>query len=972
MTGSNVVVTGMGIVSAAGMDAESVWNAIVRGQSGLTTLTTLASSRWAAQPIGEIRADLTSLGAPRAGSRSFRLAWLAIAQGIEEAGWALDDADWMRGAGLILGATTGGIRGSEDALENWLVNAKLTPRALAWHECASTTDLCARRLGLEGPCSTVSTACSSGALAIAMAAEALLTGEADRMIAGGVDALSRLTLNGFNSLMLVDPAGCRPFDARRAGMNLGEGAAVLALELESHARKRGAPILARLSGWGTSCDAHHATAPHPEGEGARGAMVKALESARLLPREIGYINAHGTGTRDNDLTEARALRSVFGSSVPPFSSTKGYFGHTLAASGAIEAVVSILSLTNEQLPPSLGFVNVDPEIGLTPLTKLTPAKPRFVMSNSFGFGGNNVTLIFGKVEFSPRRKMDPPLNIGRVTRAVEDFGLVDEEIPGVERGSLIDEEPLSFAERLRAVNFPSEEDILDAIAADLGMVRINLAEVSFSASVIEELTPEQVTQYRVMPVKATAKEIWLALSDPSNLRAIDFLSRMLGKKINCMIASEGDLEKAIKKYYGPEHFSITDEGNAQHFYVCGLGVATAAGCRPEDLFSAAAGGHVERGRVAGATPLPEAGVIAYRCADLPEQEELEPNKRRRMNHLLKMAVIATRRARAASEQPPPPGERTAICLGTGLGCLTDTFDFLSNMVAEKESAPMPAKFIRSVHNAPAAQAAMEIDARGLNSSPTHREITFETALWQAIGELKSDRADRAYAGACDELSPYLVSAGRSLGWWSEDPGPIEPFKPRGEPLPTSQLSSTIGPRLGSHARPTPGEGAVVVSLSAELGDTVPPHALARVGCCALGRWRMDPSGKFDADSESAWIESTLRRNGVSLNEIDLLLTGANGRPELDVMYLRSHAALQTRARRPIPLATYKQLCGEFASASAVGFALAVGIVGGDFPWQALCVGREPSAPKPCRTVLLYTLSLGGSRAITSLQPVKGA
>lgn len=811
----NIVVTGLGIISAAGLDVDSVWESIRHGRSGLTSLTSMGPSRWAEQPVGEIRADLASLGAPRAGSRSHKLIWLAIGQALAKARWETADRAWMGGAGLILGATTGGIRASESALEDWIVRGQRPSRSLAWHECASSTDLCARRLHLGGPTTTVSTACSSGALAISMAAELLVAGEADRMIAGGVDALCRLTINGFNSLKLVDPNGCRPFDARRAGMNLGEGAAALTLELEDAARRRGAPILARLCGWGTSCDAYHATAPHPEGAGAAAAMLKALASAGLGPEAIGYVNAHGTGTPDNDSTEVAALRSVFGSGIPPFSSTKRFFGHTLAASGAVEAVVSILALIRGELPPNLGFEREDAAIGLTPLTELTPAEPGHVMSNSFGFGGNNAVLIFGDAEKGPT---------GSATRR------------------------------------PNE------------------------------------------------------------------------------LASRAEI------------------------YVTGLGLVTAAGCRPEALFAAPGAGDVERSPVASADAVPEGKTIAYACKELPDREELDAKKRRRMNRLLKMAVIATRRARAAMDSPAPSAERTALCLGTGLGCLTDTGDFLANMIVENEIAPMPAKFIRSVHNAPAAQAAMEIGARGLNSAPTHREITFETALWQAMTELKGGRADVAFAGACDELSPYLIGVGRNRGWWTDDNGPLRPFEAIGE----------------APMRPTPGEGAVVIAMTAanatlaDEGTNAAPTPLARVGPCVLGRWRPGASGDIDAEFEASCIESTLAGHGISLDGIDMLLTGANGQRGLDDMYLRTHGALERRAGRSIPLGAYKQLCGEFASASAVGFALAVGLVRGEFDGDTLCNIPDSAVPRPCGAVLLYTLSPAGSRAITCVRSVEHA
>ncbi|HET8645739.1 MAG TPA: beta-ketoacyl-[acyl-carrier-protein] synthase family protein, partial [Vicinamibacteria bacterium] len=239
---------------------------------------------------------------------------------------------------------------------------------------------------------------SSGALAIATAAELIQAGEADVMLAGGADSLSRMTWGGFHSLLLVDPGGCRPFDASRAGTSLGEGAGVLVLEAEEFARRRGAPILARLSGWGASCDAHHATAPHPEGLGAAAAMQAALARAGLNASAVDYVNAHGTGTRDNDLAESKALKTVFGSRVPPFSSTKGFFGHALAASGAIEAVVCVEALRRQELPPNAGFTTLDPVIGLAPVATLQPARLTHVMSNSFGFGGNNAVLIFSRPE----------------------------------------------------------------------------------------------------------------------------------------------------------------------------------------------------------------------------------------------------------------------------------------------------------------------------------------------------------------------------------------------------------------------------------------------------------------------------------------------------------------------------------------------------------------------------------------------
>jgi 3-oxoacyl-(acyl-carrier-protein) synthase len=347
----------------------------------------------------------------------------------------------------VLGCSVGGSFNSERFLTTLIHGGKMRPRPARFHECVTSAHLIADQFGLHGPAMAVATACSSSAIAIATAAEMIVSGDADVMLAGGTDSLSRMTWGGFQSLLLVDAQGCRPFDSSRAGMSLGEGAAVLVLETEESARRRGATVLARLSGWGASCDAYHVTAPHPEGLGALTAMQSALRRAGLEPSAIDYVNAHGTGTRDNDLAESKALKALFGERVPPFSSTKRFFGHALAASGAIEAVVCVEALRRQQLPPNPGFSQADPAIGLQPVTALRSAKLTHVMSNSFGFGGNNAVLIFSTPETTPQlrptkpgpaavagisvtgpgtikvRAIEPPLPPGKVT--VHDCGALE-------------------------------------------------------------------------------------------------------------------------------------------------------------------------------------------------------------------------------------------------------------------------------------------------------------------------------------------------------------------------------------------------------------------------------------------------------------------------------------------------------------------------------------------------------------------
>jgi len=396
------VITGLGIVAAPGRGVEEIWRAVSTGTSGLKPLTLFQSPRYGQVVTGEIQHDLLALGAPTRSSRSDKLGWLAARDAIANA--KINFQNGGERAGVLLGTSVGGSYDSELFLTTLIKRGKMRSRPTRFHECSSTVDLIAEEFGLFGPGMALATACSSSALAIAMAAEMIMSGEADVMLAGGADSLSRMTWGGFHSLLLVDAAGCRPFDVTRAGMSHGEGAAILVLESDESAQRRGAKILARLSGWGTSCDAYHATAPHPQGAGATAAMQSALRRAGLEPGAIDYVNAHGTGTRDNDLAEAIALKTVFHNRVPPFSSTKRIFGHSLAASGAMEAVVCIEALRHQELPPNPGFTKCDPAIGLEPVTEKRHAPLTHVMSNSFGFGGNNGVLIFSKPETIPHTR----------------------------------------------------------------------------------------------------------------------------------------------------------------------------------------------------------------------------------------------------------------------------------------------------------------------------------------------------------------------------------------------------------------------------------------------------------------------------------------------------------------------------------------------------------------------------------------
>ena len=283
------------------------------------------------------------------------------------------------------------------------------------HSCGDNTRLMAEHFGCFTDYTTISTACSSAANALILGANMLKAGEADIVVAGGTEALSLFHLNGFNSLMILDKERCRPFDDTRAGLNLGEGAAFVVMETEEHARQRQAPIHAYLSGYGNACDAFHQTASSDNGEGAYLAMREALEMAGLQPADIDYVNAHGTGTPNNDQSESVALQRVFGSDLPPVSSTKGFTGHTTSASGSIEAVICLLAMHHGFIPANLGFAHPMTS-GIVPSIGADDCQLRHVLCNSFGFGGNDSALVFSASDNSRASLHTPHSSIKELSR----------------------------------------------------------------------------------------------------------------------------------------------------------------------------------------------------------------------------------------------------------------------------------------------------------------------------------------------------------------------------------------------------------------------------------------------------------------------------------------------------------------------------------------------------------------------------
>lgn len=382
-----IAITGLGIVSAAGWSLTETWSAIAQERSGLNPLTLFESNRRQNIPVGEVS------GAGEDTPRSEQLAWHAAHEAFVHAGMDKVPEPQRRRTALVLGICTGGMFESETFAREFLLNGQWPVEILKKHTCANTSNAVANRLGLTGPRYTVSNACASGAAAISIACEMLQSGEADIVLAGGVDSLTRLILNGFCSLLVVSDEGCRPFDADRKGMSVGEGAGMMVLETGQHARKRGAEIHGFVAGWGNTCSAYHPAAPDPDGSGALDAMSRALEVAGCRPRDVDYINAHGSGTMSNDSAESQAITKLFANHSPLVSSTKRFFGHTLAAAGAIEAIVCILAMKHQMVPANLGLRNPCQQATFDLARKTAPANIKVALSNSIGFGGSNSSLV---------------------------------------------------------------------------------------------------------------------------------------------------------------------------------------------------------------------------------------------------------------------------------------------------------------------------------------------------------------------------------------------------------------------------------------------------------------------------------------------------------------------------------------------------------------------------------------------------
>jgi 3-oxoacyl-(acyl-carrier-protein) synthase len=394
----NVYIAGVGVISAIGNNVAETLHALENHHAGIGPITILDTIHRSRLPVAEVKLSNESLakvtGMPKSVSRTALLSMIAAREAWEDAG--VDELKGLR-TGFVSANTVGGMDKTEDFFSDFLKNPHTGGRLrnVVHHECGSVTELVADQLGIKNLVTTISTACSSSANSIFFGARLIKHNKIDVVIAGGTDALTKFTINGFNTLQILDERPCTPFDENRKGLNLGEGAGYVVLVSERVAKVLTKSSYCRLSGYSNANDAHHQTASSPDGQGSYLAMKNALAQAGLKPTEIDYINLHGTGTANNDISEGTAIKRLFDPHYPKMSSTKSFTGHTLGASGGIEAVLAALSIRHGIIYPNLRWKNKMEALPFVPETNfLKDLRVRHVLSNSFGFGGNCSSLIF--------------------------------------------------------------------------------------------------------------------------------------------------------------------------------------------------------------------------------------------------------------------------------------------------------------------------------------------------------------------------------------------------------------------------------------------------------------------------------------------------------------------------------------------------------------------------------------------------
>lgn len=475
-----VVVSGMGAVTAIGRNLPEMWQAVTSGRHGFSEVERIDMTGYMTRIAGEIKGDLSaSLGEAFAGiDRVMQLAVTAAKEALQDAGW---DAGMPERSGCVIGTCLGGM----NSWQRWVKQRSEGKQAdpMLWEQMRfnGIAEGLAACFGISGPLLTISTACAAGGNAIGYAADLIRRGKADVVLAGGADALSEIAVAGFHSLQSLASEPCKPYSADRSGLTLGEGAGMLVLESEEHARRRSARIYAEILHYALSSDGYHPTAPHPEGEGAGRAIAQAVAKSGLAPEQIQYINGHGTGTPKNDSAETKSIIRALGETAAAnlhVSSTKSMIGHLLGAAGAVEGIVTILALYHGIIPPTVNFTSADHECTLhyTPCQAAAYPDLTYALSNNFAFGGNNCCIAFRRYREEEADSM-PLHSLHRASGGAAKPGAV--ELAVVKPATV---EPA--AAELTAVESIAEE--LEEAASEERIVITGLAQIGSAGASLED------------------------------------------------------------------------------------------------------------------------------------------------------------------------------------------------------------------------------------------------------------------------------------------------------------------------------------------------------------------------------------------------------------------------------------------------------------------------------------------------------
>lgn len=698
-------ITGAGIISSIGIGKEETCRSLLEERSGIGELKYLKTEHHEF-PVGEVKltddemCQRLNIDKSVPMTRTALMGMLALQEAIADAGLKKDD---LKNVGIVSGTTVGGMDKSElyylDFLENDTRNEYIRT-----HDCGACTEMIADHFGRFAFATTISTACSSAANAIVLGADMIRNGDAECVIVGGSECITKFHLNGFNSLIILDKEHCRPFDATRAGLNLGEGAAFIVLESESHARRRNCKAKAVLAGYANACDAFHQTASSPDGEGAFRSMTAALQMAGIDHTKIDYINAHGTGTPNNDASESSAIRRIWGDVVPRMSSTKSFTGHTTSASGSIETVICLLAIQNGFVPANLNFGTEDAQC-IHPVEKtIRNVKLNNVLCNSFGFGGNDTSIVISSPE--------------------SDF-------------------KFAFAGK------------------DLQLPYI------YSASQIS--------------VQSALTDEWF------------------------------DSPVAIDEPY-------------------------------------------------------------RRSVDPDFKTYIPPLEARRMGKILKRAIVTSMSALENSGCE----KVDAIITGTGLGCIENTEFFLDALSRDGEQLLKPTYFMQSTHNTISSLVGIKMKCNGYNITYAHKELSFDSALYDAWLQLRLGMIDSALVGGHDEMTPSYFKLLEKAGYLGQQ----------------SELA---------------GETAVSFVIGSKPQDK---HL------CRFGGIRM----MYCPDKEeiSRQLHELLDSANIPMDDVSGVLTSMNGNAGHDAYISKLCGNLFP----DIPLLRYKHLFGESYTASGLGLYVA--------------------------------------------------